>query len=691
MSRDVLARLAVPERRLRSQEGVLLGPAGRRLWVDCLKPAPGFEGCVDFVHKQNIPILFSVRAEGRALAPMQTLWRPDESRFRFEDASLAFSERKLITWRDQALSLQTWENRSDAPLRLRLRLPEGCVPGEPYAFPCAAHGVAPVMVVMSGADFAGGVTVAPGETFRTLIGAALGVSGEERAMAEALRALIGRPDPDTLMDELCAGYRRWFEDAPRFDCDDALLAKCWDYRLYILRNCLAEPGMGRLPGRCFYEGRDRRMAKTPYSPAGWSFSRLIPLSTPLQVTDARWLRDKSYARDALRALAGCADEDGIFAVTAVDGSAREYANYAGWALYLCWLTDGDADFVREVLPAFKRDARATFEKHRRGDSLQVETDHPLTGKEFQPSFWAFGKDRFPERPRPETVGYMPLKRVDRSVYMYLNCLGLARLCRATGDEDAEGFSRRAEAIRADVLGKMWDGTTACFYDLHHETDERAPVKNIVAVYPLWAGMTGEAHLGFFRLLLSPDYFATGSGFASAAKDCPVYTPRTGWRGHLVKGPRGCMWNGPSWPYTTGIALDALAKQSKANGHRFDAAFEKHLREYAREHFPFGDDMPYLVEFYDSETGEPVSDEPDYCHSFFLDLIARHVAGIEPEPEGVRFDPVRTRLEWFELENVWVRGRRIDVRYRRERGFTVLVDGKARLRDAGWDRLPARLT
>ena len=683
-------RLAAPNRRLRAQEGILFGPTGRRLWVDCLAPEPGFSGCVDFVHKQNIPLLFAVRAEGQSLLPMETLWRPDESRFSHENEALAFSERKLIAWDDQALSLQTWVNRSQVPLRLSLILPEGCAAGELYRFPCAAHGVEPAMIVMSDADWSRGIEIAPGETFRALIAAAVGLADEADSMRKALRSTLAARDFDALMDARCAEYNRWFDDAPRFACDDALLSKCWDYRLYILRSSLTEPGMGRLPGRCFYEGRDHRMAKTPFSPSGWSFSRLIPLSTPLQVTDARWLGDKSIARDALRALTRCADGNGIFAVTAVDECAKEYANFAGWALYLNWLTEGDEGFIREVLPAFKRDARAVYARQRRDDALQIETDHPLTGKEYQPSYWYFGEDRFPMEVRPAKVGYTPLKRVDRSVYMYLNFLGLSRLCRAAGDGEWEWFEREASIIRRDVLEKMWDGATECFYDLHHLTDEKALVRNIVAVYPFWAGMTGEEHLGFMRALLSPDYFATGSGFASAAKDCPVFEPHTGWRGQLIKGPRGCMWNGPSWPYTTGIALDALASQSKAHGHRFDADFEKHLREYVREHFPFDDNTPYLVEFYDSITGEPVSDEPDYCHSFFLDLIVRHVAGIEPGEEGVTLDPAVMSLEWFDLENVRARGRRIDVHYQKDQGYTVWVDGKIRICNAGPEDLPARI-
>ena len=41
-----------------------------------------------------------------------------------------------------------------------------------------------------------------------------------------------------------------------------------------------------------------------------------------------------------------------------------------------------------------------------------------------------------------------------------------------------------------------------------------------------------------------------------------------------------MWAGPSWPYTTAIALEAIALQSRRFGHRYDEGFTRLLREYS---------------------------------------------------------------------------------------------------------------
>lgn len=668
----------------------MLGPSGKRLWMDYLDPLPGFSGRADFIHKMNLPLLFSVRCVGyaeTALHPIRVQWQMNEGRVESENAAFSFWERKLITWEDQALSYQIWENKTDRPLTLELILPEGASLDKPFFFPCALHGVTPVMVLRSSIPWEGKrITLQPGEKQAILLAAAVGTQDEEEEMAASLAFLFEQKNPQVLMDEKARAYLRWFENVPDFDCGDPFMVKCWYYRFYILRKNLSEPGLGRLPGRCFYEGRSHRMPKTPYQASGWEFSRLIPLSVPLHVTDARWMKDGTAAKDALRALSRCLDENGIFAVASVDEVRKEYAHYAAWALYQYDLLHPDDAFIREVLPTYKTDARTVYDRTRRGDSLQIERTHALTGKEYQPSFWFFTLDRFPRSVRPAKKGYTPLKRVDRSVYTYLNFVGLSRLCERVEDADGAWFASEAEKIKRDILGKMWDPVSRCFYDLHWETDEKAFVKNIVAFDPLWAGITGEEHLPALEYLISPLYFALGSGFASTAADCPVFSADGGWRGDYFKGPHGCMWNGPSWPYTTGIALDALAKQSKRYGHAYDEAFEKYLKEYTLEHFPDDSAMPCLVEFYDSKTGEPLSEEPDYNHSFYADLIVRHLAGIEPAEQGVSFHPLKTKTAYFSLTGLYIQGHRIDVYYQKTAadkysdlpdGYTVCVDGRRR--------------
>lgn len=655
---------------------LLLGPTGARLWMDYLEMEPGFVGRADFIHKVNLPMLFSVSVNGDTLRllPAQARWTPDETRILYEDDRLSLQERKTITWNDCAVCSQHWVNKTRFPLTVTLLLPDGANLGEVYSFPACKYGLQPMMLVRSlGLDGNGQMVIPPEGECSVLISASMGLPGEETLLHSRLDALFDGRSPSDVLDALCEQYMAWFDDVPAFDCSDPLLTACWYYRFYILRKSLACPGVGKLPGRTFYEGRSHRSDKRPGGPEkGWEFSRLIPLSTPMHVQDVRWMADKTLGADALKALTAATDENGIFAVTDVSESKLEYANYAAWSLYLWYQVSGDLTTVKRLLPAFKKDAKAVFSSTGcEADALQIEATHARTGKEYQPSYWYFGN--YPDKVRPAREGYTPLKRVDRSVYSYLNFTGLARLCEAAGDADAAWFGDTARRMSRDILSKMWDGNSSFFYDLHPQTDEKALVKNIVGYYPFWAGITGEEHLQAFDYLFSEDHFSLGSGYASVAKDCPVFSPNGGWKGDYFKGRNGCMWNGPSWPYTTGVVLDALARQIKA-GYAFDKEFAKGLHEYTMEHFRGGNIKdPFLVEFYDSITGEPLSNEADYNHSYYIDLIVRHVAGIEPDDKGICFHPVDAGLRSLHLENVQLQGHRVDVQMQ-DGVYTVQLDG-----------------
>jgi hypothetical protein len=677
--------LAFRNRTLRTLPGkLLLGPTGARLWADYLDPVPGFRGRIDFIHKLNIPLLFSVDREGgpEEMLPLNSLWRPSMLEMDWEDGEVLFKEYKFITWEDQALSAQRWENRGPDPLVLRLTLPGGFAPPSPEGWtwaelPVKIHGIEPVCVFHCPPSLRGGsLVIPPGEAAEFVLAMAVGnrVSSDREQMKRALLAIPGiEGKAAPCVEYQRREYLRWFDRVPRFTCSDPLLEKTWWYRWFILRHNCARPDCGNFRHTLFYEGRSHKMGKEIYRPGGWEFSKLIPLSTPLHITDLRWHGDGELAREAARSLCDSMDEKGLFRVLFADEAAKEYANYAGWALYLLYQVHRDRGFIQEALGSFKKYVRGVYRAHKAaGDHLQIETQHSLTGKEYQPSYWYF--TGYPGNAKDKT-SYVPLKRVDRSIYAYLNALGIARLCAVADDPGEAEFVNLAEQIRRDILEKMWDPELRFFCDLHHETGEKAPVKNIVGIYPLWADITGPEHAGALDSLFDPGVFDTGSGFASVGRDCPVFSPSGGWKGQYFKGRDGCMWNGPSWPYTTGIALDAIALQTKRRPLGLDRQFLRLLRSYSFQHFQGGDlSRPYLVEHYNSVTGEPLSDEADYNHSFYIDLIVRHLAGIEPAEDGFRFRPLRLGLKSFSLEGLHLQGRRIDINCR-PAGVRVSVDGK----------------
>ncbi|WP_284639381.1 MGH1-like glycoside hydrolase domain-containing protein [Paenibacillus silviterrae] len=319
----------------------------------------------------------------------------------------------------------------------------------------------------------------------------------------------------------------------------------------------------------------------------------------------------------------------------------------------------------------------------------TEYTHNRTGKEYQPSYWYF--HNFPKDCKDPNT-FTPLKRVDRSIYHYLNSLGVAALCKAAGDHEAELLRQLAEELRSDILLKMWDEESKFFYDLHYENDEKAMVKNIVGFYPYWAQITDAEHDAGLLHAFVDEEFNTPCPFPSVSADCPAYQPEGGWQGIFIKGRNGCVWDGPTWPYTNSIVLDALALESKRRNHQFDERFGHYLREYSMLHYSHRDlDKPYLVEHYNSQTGEALSDEVDYNHSYYIDLIVKHVVGLNIETDRIVLDPVHIGLDFFELDRIWVDGHQIRVTFNQReqhmpRGYRLYLDDHLVLESDGLKRM-----
>lgn len=687
--------LRAGKKALRTLPGaLLLGSTGARLWADYLDPVPGFSGRFDFIHKVNIPLLFKITNNlAESLEPCQTEWFPSHLYMTYTGNRLSLEERKFITWNDCAVSCQTWTNRSDEELVLRLETYSDSFSERTGNYLYGSFNIEHYSFDISGAIAVSDpvlfkeLRLKPGETKAIIVAAAFGISGQddiaflkERASSYAESGYT----VDQLVINQSNEYQTWFEKAPTFVSSDPVLNKTWTYRWFLLRHNLADPQYGHLSYPLFYEGRSHKKSKKPFSKGGWEFSKLINLSVPLHIMDARWYHDPVYSEGPLRNMKSAPGEDGMFSCLTVDSILHSFANFSCWAAYKLFLVHRNTETIVDLLPAMKSNISAW--KRANGndqDHLMIEHKHTRTGKEYQPSYWYF--HQFPKNPKDKAT-YTHLKRVDRAVYHYLNTLGVAKLCEATGDPEAKDFFWQAEEIKQDILGKMWNEDTKFFYDLHYQTDEKAFVKNIVGIYPGWAEILDDQFNGMIEHLFNEQEFHTKCPFPSVSADCPAYSQEGGWMGHFVKGRNGCVWDGPTWPYTNSIALDALAKESKRRNHQFDRQFAYYLREYSFLHFMQRDlNQPGLVEHYNSATGEPLSDEQEYNHSYYIDLLISHVAGLSIEKEGIVLDPLNVELDYFCLDHVKVAGMDIRISYRKpsvsseipnsEDGYRLYVNDK----------------
>ncbi|HHV10550.1 MAG TPA: hypothetical protein GXX75_09780 [Clostridiales bacterium] len=674
--------LEYKNRCLRTRCGkLLMGPSGNRLFVDYLDRYPGFRGRIDFIHKVNLGEIFSVSCEELSdkFDYMQSVWHPEYLEVSLDECNIHFHEIKFITQDDCAVSIQHWENAGRKPVRLILSYePDQCqvFKGEKKVVsPAIVHGYQFYYCVESNTfSQEDSYILKEKECTDIITVAAFGVAGKDAEGPLMDRAAtLCRLSAGDLLEKHCAQYHSFYENIPEFTCSDRALNAAWDYRWYILHNTYAVPDYGNYKHGLMYEGRDHKMGKDPFHPTGWEFTKLIPLSTPLHMTDMRWNGKPDYVKEMIRSLLDSMDEEGELRVMLADDFGNSYCNYSIWAIYQYYLIHPDEDFLRQIISRLKKYADCLPGKYTDGtDLLQIVKVHQLTGKEYQPSYWYF--HNFPKDYQGKET-YTFLKRVDSSIYFYLNLLGLSYLCNEAEDPDAKKYLEMAEKLKNEINDKMWDDESAFFYDLHFETEEKAYVKNIVGFYPWWADIVPEINHKGFATLFS-DEFETEYMFPSVSRKCPAYAPNGGWMGDFIKGRDGCVWDGPSWPYTNAILIDALGRQSQKNNHCYDKEFARKLRKYTLQHFRNGNiEEPYLVEHYNPETGEPLSDEVDYNHSFFLDLVMKYVVGIQVFRDKVVLDPLDIGLDSFVCNNVNIRGHKLDISYTREEGFRVRCDEK----------------
>lgn len=670
--------LLTRRRGLRTRPGsLLLGPTGARLWAEMLHDQPGFTGAIDFIHKLNVPMLFGLEHDKpQPPQPSEVEWRPSHLTTLSRFGGVELEERRYVTWADEAVSVQRWHNGGPASTQLRLAVDGDWVDVE------GDHAVGERRIEQHGFTLRtrigtshpqlwAGLPIAPGETVDIVIAAAVGTADEDTwtELASKVARLVAQPG-QALLQQQVADYQSWFDAVPQFSSSSPVLDRLYAYRWFLLRHNLAKPGRAPLDGTFFYEGRSHKMSKTPWQPEGWEFSKLIPLSTPMHLIEARWHHDAGLGTGVFPLLADAQRPDGQFDARTLSRTIHPYANFLGWGSYQYALAQGLGDDLRAAIPMLKRQVLGEAEfLATGGDNLPIQQRHQLTGKEYQPSYWYF--HNYPDDPFDPST-YTPLKRVDRAIYHYRNARGVAGLCRMAGDPEAERFDALAQAIARDVLDKQWDAETGFFYDLHHQTDAKAMVRNVVGFYPYWGGLTDEKHLPGFLDALGPNHFDTPAPLPSVSPECPVFQPGGSWKGRFLKGRNGCMWDGPTWPYTNSVVIDGIGTISRANGHQHDALFAHFFWKYALLHFRNGDgETPYLVEHYDSMTGEPISDEPDYFHSYLIDLIIRQVVGLDVAENGdVSVDPVDIGLTYFALENASVRGRMVNVSFDRSTGVSL---------------------
>jgi hypothetical protein len=489
---------------------------------------------------------------------------------------------------------------------------------------------------------------------------------------EANTARLGTisPERQDLRDPLAAhreASARWLDaNLATFECSEPLVSKMYLHRAHVLRRNGMDPRLGAMLWPTQSEGRWR---------STW-YPHVISYGAGHQVREARWLADPRYAAGHVRTWAYNAKADGVYPshVTPKGPAGGQYTDWitsTAWDVHLVHPDPGLLSELAEKLAANVRGWQATCDPD--GDGLLRVDSHWWTGMEFQPSFFAFGDFRLsadgmnPEV--PET-----LDRVDLTSYNFGNARNLARIYRALGQADrAKEFEALAAKIRSAVAAKMWSKEDRFFLSLRASDGAAARVKEVVGVYPFYFGMF-EPSAGFgaaWASILDPEEFWTPWPVASASKKTPAYS-QTGWPQAEGRRVAACMWNGPTWPHANSLVLTAMARTIRGDRGAKEGEASPLTREKLWELFLSftkaqyrGQDpaFPWTGEYYDGEDAVWVTDERDYNHSTYLDVLIPDVVGLVPREDAVlEVDPLvpSGALSRFLLDGQRYHGRWVSV-------------------------------
>ena len=524
-----------------------------------------------------------------------------------------------------------------------------------------------------------------------------------------------RPSADSRGESTRYWNRMLTTEIPTFACSDPYLEKLYYFRWWSLLTKMNVGGYGHWSKPLAREGTV-------------GFNSLISYSGAPSTIDLRWMRSPEWAYGNIQSFYDNL-HDGKLAnhigPDRLDGDKANYApglngaptdfpyhNFLVKALADIHALHPDKAMLRGLWPALQQ-ATGFYDRELDADHDGLYETCPwsnITGQEFSARFLYFhpfdkllgyGRTWNPKddtdaarvadmieksvvvRPGlliPRTAAAM-LKQVeqdrhyrqetvDENCYAYADMKAMADIAEILGEKDArERWLAAAEKTRSQVLARFWDSATGFFYDRDGATKEWSLVKSPTGFYPFWAGIGGKDHLPIFKHLFNPAEFWTPFPVPTISMDYPKLAElrNSGWT----------YWNWHNWPMTTCHVVDAAARAAKEFDPSLRSGAAEFLMKYTKVHFIDGDlKRPCVSEYFDPITGQPNAPKLDYAHSYYIDLILRHVVGIETDPlsDEVRIDPLDLGLQRFEARNIWVKSHVLTVTWKTGE-FAISVDGK----------------
>jgi hypothetical protein len=301
-------------------------------------------------------------------------------------------------------------------------------------------------------------------------------------------------------------------------------------------------------------------------------------------------------------------------------------------------------------------------------------------------------------------------------YMFAEADAITKIAKLAGQKEiAEQFHREAETIRKLLHTKLWDNETK-FYKVAPRVKNADDPIQLVNVreehgYTAWYFETlkpPKEYAVAWEQLTDPKGFYAPFGPTTCEQRSPNF--QISYQGHE------CLWNGPSWPFSTSVTLTGLAneivREKKENDDitKLKDSYLKTLQCFAKSHRRVREDgktVCWIDENLNPFNGDWIARTrlktwkngtwdagkggyergKDYNHSTFCDLIINGLIGLRPSDENKfeLFPLVPSDVDYFAIDNIKYHGHNVAIfydktgkRYHKEIGFHVLIDGKEKI-------------
>jgi hypothetical protein len=462
---------------------------------------------------------------------------------------------------------------------------------------------------------------------------------------------------------------------PRFECPDKELEEIYYFRWWTYRKHIKQTPEGYII--------------TEFLPnVPWS-GKYNGINCPAMhhYNEGRWL----YNRDYLNSYTYYWLRGG--------GSLRGYSFPVANSLYNYYLVTGDDTLLREYLPDLIRNFEAwENERYDAARGLFWQDD----GKDGMEVSICGGR----ETPQ----GY----RATINSYMIAEAKTIAAIAGRFENPAGEIYGKKAEALHASMIGKLWDAEAEFFKVIPKKENAGLCDAREQHGYTPWCfHLAGKEHDAAWKFLMDPKHFYAPFGPTTAEQCHPGFT--VSYEGHE------CQWNGPSWPFSTSVTLTGLANLLNDRTQDFISRKDYFdlLKIYAGSHHLTKEDgtvVPWIDENLNPFTGDWIARTrlktwdkgtwpaakggkergKDYNHSTFCDLIISGLIGIRPQEDNTLIiNPLLPENVWdyFCLDNISYKNHIITVLYDKNgkvygkgTGFMVYVDGALIRKTAGMEMI-----